>query len=415
MISILKNIALPPSATFSQTSSVGEPSLATSAGRIFFSGNWYATESTDNGQSWSFISPENHLPPPLSGGFCCDQTVIYDKSRDIFAWILQYIENGSENVMRVAIKKGNDDNNAWYWWDFIPADVNGAWTNEWFDYNHIALSDNYLYVGSNTFSTVGEGSWKRYVLLRLPLDDLAQGSNLNFNYFQTENYFSLRCVQGATSTMYFAAHQNTRKLRVFSWDESSTQVQQRDVTIARWSDVNPSTGGYSSKCPDNTDWLARCDSRITGGWYANGVIGFLWTANRRGKRPHPHVRVVRINTSNFKVLSQPDIWNAGYAYAYPDVTPNDNGDVGLILFRAGGSKFPNLVAGHFNESTKRWNLKSIQQGTHGPSDKKWGDYVACRKHSDGITWVGAGFTLEGGNTRDFIVPRYVRFEKAPET
>lgn len=403
---LFQNSGLTDADTGGQTSTVGEPSLANNGQQIFVTGNWYATRSLDNGTSWDFVSPFNFLPP-ASGGFCCDQTLLYDHSRDLMFWILQYIEQNNTNTLRVAVKRGATlGNNDWYWWDFRPETVNAQWQNEWFDYNHAALSNDYLYVVSNAFSTLND-AWTRSVVLRLPLDTLADESSLNYNYFQSTTNFSLRCVQGARDVMYFGSHNTNRQIRVFSWPENANTASVNDVDVSFWRG-----GTYTAPGPDGNDWLSRCDPRITGAWVANGVIGFMWTANRMmGSRPLPYVRVVRLDADSKAVIDEPDIWSADFAYAYPDACPNDRGHIGITLFRGGGNRHPGHVIGVWDDfSNNTWSLLGTHDGTHGPTDSKWGDYLTCRRHApDGLTWIATGFTLQGGSSRTNIEPRIVHF------
>lgn len=407
---LFRNIRLSDAATGGQTSTVGEPSLFNNGKQLFMTGNWYATRSLDNGNSWDFVSPYNFLPP-VNGGFCCDQTAIYDPAHDLGIWLLQYIEQAGTNTLRVAVKRGATlGNNVWAWWDFRPEQLNPSWAGEWFDYNHAALSNNYLYVATNAFRA-SNGSWTRSVVLRLPLETLANGGNLSYRHFFSTTNFSLRCTQGAAGTMYFASHNNNSQIRLFSWPESGNSIGQVDINVALWS-----AGTYSAPGPDGRNWLGRCDSRITAGWVANGVIGFLWTVNRQGAaRPFPHVRVVRINEASKTLINQPDIWNAQFAYAYPDVSPNDRGDIGVTLFRGGGSLHPGHVVGIWDDYFNGWSLQATLNGTNGPADGKWGDYLSCRRHSpDGLTWVASGYTLQGGSSRNEVEPLLVHFGRRRE-
>jgi hypothetical protein len=402
---LFQNLGLSDADTGGQTSSVGEPSLANNGQQIFMTGNWYATRSLDNGASWAFISPFNLLPP-ANGGFCCDQTALYDPSRDLVFWLLQYIEQGGTNTLRVAVKRGPTlGNNDWYWWDFRPVTVNANWQNQWFDYNHAALSNNYLYVASNVFSTTND-VWTRSVILRLPLDSLADGSQLSYTYFQSTSNFSLRCALGARDVMYFGSHNSNRQIRVFAWPENVATISQRDIDVSPWQ-----AGDYTATGPDGHNWLSRCDPRITGAWVADGVIGFMWSANKVGtSRPFPYVRVVRLEEDSKAVIDEPDLWNAEYAFAYPDACPNDRGHIGIALFRGGGNRHPGHVVGIWDDYANGWSLLSTRDGTNGPADEKWGDYLACRRHApDGLTWIATGFTLQGGSSRTDIEPRIVHF------
>lgn len=410
MISIITEQPLNNRTIQSQTSTVGEPSLGVSSSRIFYTGNWYAAESNNNGSSWNYISPVNYLKPPSSGGFCCDQTVIYDPINDVIIWILQYAKNNNENVLRIAVKGGNQDNssNPWHWWDITPTVVDPTWNNEWFDYNHASVSSNFLYIGTNVFGTQGQG-WTRSVILRFPLSNIASGQNLGFDFFDTNQNFSLRCVQGADNVMYFGSHNSNAEIRVFSWPEQpGSSITSDDISITRWS--LPGATGYSSICPDGTDWLKRCDSRITGAWVSQNEVGFLWTANKNMnlERSQPHIRAVTLDRQTMQLVDEPDIWHKDYAYAYPNSSTNSANDLGIAMFRGGGAYYPSIIVGSF-DNTNSWDLRVVKEGTNGPLSSKWGDYVTCRSHFDGQSWVASGFTLEGGGSQSNILPRYIHF------
>jgi hypothetical protein len=407
-IVLYKNIGLTDNDVNGQTSTVGETNIANNGRQFFFTGNWYASRSLDNGVTWSYTSPVSTLPS-AGGGFCCDQSLIYEPTRDILVWVLQYARSNNTNTLRIAVKQGKTlDDDEWHWWDFRPEAVNAGWAGQWFDYNHVATSNNYLYVGSNVFTVTGD-SFTRCLLLRFPLDALQAGSQLTYSYFSAENNFSLRCVQGARDTMYFAAHNTTSQLRLFSWPENSATVSSTNVNVTLWQDNQQRR--YAAPGPDGNDWLSRCDGRITGAWVANGVIGFAWSANREaGERPFPFVRVVRLAEASKVVIDEPDIWNRTYGFAYPAVCPNKRGDVGLTLCRGGGSIHPGHVVGAWNQAQMKWELTATRNGTHGPDDGKWGDYLGISQYSgNGMSWLANGFVLRNGSGRTSIEPRLVQF------
>ncbi len=406
---LYRNIGLNDSATGLQTSTVGEPSLANNGKQIYYTGNWYATKSLDNGASWQYVSPFSTLPA-AAAGFCCDQVAHYDTSRDIFVWLLQYISDGNgENVVRIAIKQGATlNNNAWYWWDFAPKSLNSAWTGQWFDYPDMALSDDHLWATFNVFTKAGQ--WQRAVVFKFPLDGLATPAAFGYSWWSTTDYGSLRLTQGASDNMYFASHKSTSTLRLFRWADDGTTVSGWDVGVSTWS-----TGSYVSTAPDGHNWLGRTDPRITGAWRADGALGFMWTARERGGRPNPHVRVVRIDEATKKRIDEPDIWSRTSAYAYPSACPNDRGDVGISLFYGGGRYYPSHVVGISDDFTPTWSLVFTRTGGDAPDDGKWGDYTQCRRHTpDGLTWIGSGFTLQGGSARQNVEPRYVHFGRRRE-
>ena len=401
---LFRNIGLTDANTGGQTSNVGEPSIANTGREIFMTGNWYASRSLDHGDSWSMVSPYNALPK-VNGGFCCDQVVHYDRSRNLLLWLLQYDEEDGTNTLRLAVKQGGTlGNDAWLWWDFRPDTTNPAWTKQWFDYPDLELSNNYAYITTNVFSVDPE-KWTRSVIFRLPLDTLATGGSLDYRFFTSTDNFALRCARGARDRMYFASHNSNSQLRVFTWLESDEQATSKNVGVAAWS-----ANDYATSGPDGANWLSRTDGRITGAWVADGIIGIAWTAARRSERPFPYVRIVRIAERTMKVVENFDLWNKDFAYAYPDTCPNDRGHVGITLFRGGGPLHPSHVVGIRDDYSNGWQLMGTVNGTHGPTDTKWGDYLACRRHSpDGITWIATGYTLQGGGTRESVQPQLVHF------
>ncbi len=408
-VKITKLSILSDTVTNDQTSTICECSIANNGSQILLTGNWFASKSLNGGNTWTHISPVSNFPI-ADGGFCCDQTLLYDKGRDLTFWLLQYLERQGTNTLRLAVKKGKTLNKEkdWQLWDFSPQSINPAWKNQWLDYNHAALSDNFLYIGTNVFNT--NDVFTRSIIIRIPLKSLETGQNFTFDYYETKADFSLRCVQGATTTMYFVAHAGTtgnNKLRVFAWPENSTTVTKTDIAVTAWSG-----GQYEAKGPDNTNWLMRADYRITGAWLSNGILGFMWTANKRGTdRPFPHIRVVRINAATMAKLDEPDIWSPDYAFAYPDAYPNASGEVGITLFLGGGIKNPTHLVGSFNTATTKWILKMVREGTNGPVQGKWGDYITVRPFApDNKTWIAAGYTLQGGKTQNDVQVHAVKFK-----
>jgi hypothetical protein len=405
---IISNFALPFTATGGQTGTVLEPSVANNDAQILATGNWYGAVSPDGGATWLPQSPFTFFPF-VAGGFCCDQTLIYDQSRNISIWLLQYVVQGGGNVLRVAAQRGAGT--PWIWWDLTPTMLNSAWQNEWFDFNHAALSGSSLYVGTNMFSVFGNPQpWTRSVVIRITLDSLnaVPPGPLNMTFFPSTD-ISMFCTQGATDTMFMAGHRSSTSIRIYSWSEVTNQITQADVNVSA---TATSLTGYAGTGPDGTNWLARCDDRLLGAWVAQGIIGLMWSSDRApaAGRPFPYVRVARINAVSKALIDEPDIWNPTFAYAYPAAAPNDSGGVAITLFRGGGVVHPGHVIGVWDDASHTWKLMSTRDGTNGPSDNKWGDYLAIRRHSpDGQMWYASGYTLQGGSTFNFIEPRLVHF------
>ena len=402
---LFRNISLSDADTAGQTGIVDEPSVSNNGQQILITGNWYASRSLDNGTTWDYMSPYNTLPP-ASGGFCCDQLTLYDASRDLTFWFLQYVKQKDSNTVRLAVKRGPTlGNNVWHWWDFTPESV-GGWNNEWLDYPDMALSNDFLYVTTNSFSTRGD-DFVRAVVLKIPLDDLERGESLDYQHWATTQYGSLRLARGARDTMYFASNSRRRdRIRVWAWPEDASNLSARDINVTQWH-----AGNYQPAAPDSANWLARTDDRITGAWVANGELGFIWTSNAGGQRPHPYVRVARIKEDDMTLIDEPDIWSGSATFAYPEACPNVRGHIGVTLFYSAATTPPCHVVGIRDDySNQGWDLQITRAGTNGPRDDKWGDYLSCRQHSpDGLTWIASGFTLQGGSSWRSVEPRVVHF------
>lgn len=398
-VRIVSNIGLADAATSTQTSTVNEPTAAASGNNVFVTGNWFASQSKNGGSTWTFVDPFTTLPS-AAGGFCCDQIVLYEPTRDIWIWILQYVRSGTSNVFRVAISRGNSFG-SWYWWDFSPQALNSAWTDLWFDYPDAAVSANHLYITFNAFNSAN--AWQRAVAFKLPLQTLQAGTSLGYQWWTTTSNGSLRLTQGGSTTMYFASHNAGRRLRVFSWPDSSNTIGSFDVTVGEWS-----AGPYSAPGPGGAEWLGRIDSRITGAWLSGTRAGFLWTAAAKAGRPLPYVKGAIVDVATRALAEETDIWNQQSAFAYPAASPNAQGVVGVSLFFGGGQRHPSHVVGFRDGGS--WRLVITRASTHGPAGGRWGDYLFCQRYQpQSSEWVASGYTLQGGNDRQFVEPRYVRF------
>ncbi len=60
-----------------------------------------------------------------------------------------------------------------------------------------------------------------------------------------------------------------------------------------------------------------------------------------------------------------------------------------------------------------WELAAVARGTNGPKKKTWGDYHALRAEPGAASFLGTGYTLRGGDTREYARVRIVRFSSDP--
>jgi len=372
---------------------VAEPQAATNGPIVFYTANPIAAFSTDGGASFTFVSPFTQFGH-LDGGFCCDQTVIYEPTRDQMIWQLQYgfsQDTGKGSYVTAFANPASVESAGWCMYEWNPGDFNLG-PGLWLDYPHVALSSNFVWYSANIFSGGGDSRYLTSVIWRIPLDVAANNcASQPFDYFSATST-SFTQVEGATDTMYFGSHIDTASMRIYTWAEADSTPSSTDVNVSRW----PENMLYSCPGPDGLNWCTREDGRILTGWISNGVIGFMWNASQGsgalGDFPYPYVHVARFDASTLALIDEPIIWNEGGAFAYPAVTVNDRGDIAGTLYFGGGIYFPimtALIMDDLSPAPPPWEVYGIV-GSDGGS-RLWGDYYSSRRNASfPFTWVIAG-------------------------
>src|SRR5262249_43931514 len=282
----------------SLTSTTNEPSLGVNGRVVFWTGNWYAAVSGNRGQTFSYVDPRSF--PSVNGGFCCDQATYYERTRGAMFWLLQYSPDNTTNTYRIAVARGQVDllNNSWLVYDFTPASFGlttppaGA-AGFWLDFPDLAVSDNFLYFTASIVpritgappGTCAPGvsctcpgphpncRSSSAVIARIPLNEISQGQNINFN-FAVLPRVPLRLTHGATSTMYFGAHNSNTQIRIYRWDENSGTIYHDDVDHSAYNTPATNQPRMIATSPDGTNFAGFADDRILGAEVGNGGILF---------------------------------------------------------------------------------------------------------------------------------------------
>ena len=399
----------------SLSSNVNEPNVGSQGDGIFTTHNWYAETSTNNGTSFSFISPFSTFPSSpaaFSAGFCCDQRVAQDSSRNLIVWYLQYIKTGSSasstNGVRLAVTHGQAGlaSNTWTYYDFTPSLFSFP-AGTWFDFPQMQASANYLYFTTNIFHTVDD-SFYGTLMVRVSLAQLDSGSSLTINSFSSAGaYFSIMPVNGAAAegtrpgrtTMYFGSIDTSTSIKVFTWPESSTSPTVN--TISGLASSGFST--FACPGPDGLDPCTRGNPRMQTGWITDSEVGFMWNSSQNGSsRPYPYVRAAILNPSTLAVLSQPDVFNPSFAWLFPAMSVNERGHLGGTIDALGGTLFPTItsvVRDDFSADplTSGWEVYGIA-GSNSGTFGRYGDYNGSMPHEKyPKTWLAVGHTQVGGS------------------
>ncbi len=407
-------------------SNIMESSVAENGKNVFYTGNWFAARSTNGGQGWTYINPAASM-----SDFCCDQVTVHDESRNMLLWYRQGSPNSS-GVNRFRLSVSTDGGGSFCAYDVYPSAVNSGWTNQWWDYPHLQLGADFLYIATNVFDASRQ--WTRTALLRFPLDSLRTCSGFNFNYVTTTSWFTWAPIQGADHVMYFASNwplsAPANRISVWRWYEDQTSAASTVYTVPAWS----RTTRNQAVCGSSTaNWAGRTDDRLlTGARYmlhssnykdpGRMVLGWWWNVKQGNGFSQPYVDGFAIYENNLSMLSgaqgRPYIWNASVCFLYPSAAANKRGDLGLVFNASSGSNMnPSLayaLADDFTAVPPGFTYYLAQTSNARPSDSVWGDYNTVRAFlPTQDTWVGAGHVIASSSNCSYCsLPVLFNFGRA---
>jgi len=399
---------------------------------VLISGNVFAALSTDGGKHFTSLNPTTIFPSGptrdsagnlLDNGLCCDQVIQYAPQIDRFIWLMQFCGTGGAtpggsclqgiNKLRVASASTADvvssGGTAWTYWDLTSGLFNLG--NTTMDYPDMSIGSNSLYVSADA---VGTG----LLILRISLAEIQQGGTITINFTNpsdSSTAYGGHICQDTTDAVFWAGHVNTSRMRIFNWQENSGQYSWRDIDINSWPNSD-----YSSSCPDGTDWLNFMSGfpgsavigtarRFGGGFFPGppSEVWFAWTAARGGGFPHPHVQVVQIDTSNWTVTNQWQIWNPNHAFAYPCLATNGNQEIGISLGWGGNLYFASHAVGILGDFVVWYSEQS------NAAINRWGDFVTARQATPrNNLYCGVGYSVLKNTppaTGIRFNPRYILF------
>lgn len=364
-----------------------EPSGAGGGGVIFTTANWTAAYSEDGGSHWTQIDPSTIFPNTGAGGGCqCDQIIQYVPQIDRFVWLIQ--GNGYRLAEASPADIISSKGTAWTHWDLTPAlfgSVGG------FDYPDLSVGSNYLYLswdsGCPRKNSEGKCIDGGFQVARISLTGIQNGGTITIGFTDPKNSpnaWGSHLTQDTGDEIFWAGHDNNSKLTVWSLQEESNTYYWRNTGISSWA-----TTGVSSTTPDGQDWISECKYNkkkqlVAGGFPGSSIIGatrsgsglwFAWTAGTDSNFPRAHIEMVRLERNdNFEKTQQVQIWNSGYAFAYPALSTNAcTGEVGLSFEYGGGGHYENHVVGFWGDY-----VAYITTGSN-VGACRYGDYVTIRQ------------------------------------
>ncbi|HEV8516251.1 MAG TPA: hypothetical protein VGQ47_01270 [Candidatus Limnocylindrales bacterium] len=298
-LTIFRNTTLAPPGGYS--SSINEPAVSQSGKFVWYTHNWYAARSIDGGQSWSYTDPYADF-----ADFCCDQDTIYDPARDMHLWYRQGLVpvGGTQNVFKLGASL--DGGATWCMYTVAPTNVDGTWTNRWWDYPRLHLQNNNLLITTNLFTTAGV--FDRMVLLRYNLQTLRNCGAASATYWSVTTGWSWSGVEGSDTAFYMGDTYNAGAgtIRIYKNAQGASPLTYVDRTVAAWTFTN-----RNGNCPilGASDPCERADQTITGAWIRSvggyREIGFFWNVKEGGGFTYPYIDSATFREAGLSLQGQP--------------------------------------------------------------------------------------------------------------
>jgi hypothetical protein len=216
----------------------------------------------------------------------------------------------------------------------------------------------------------------------------------------------------------FAWQLSTSELAVVGWSGSNVRRSKVDINSIPTENRSSIVPGGTDHSPNGPqDWL-RDDTKwgwhIFGATEANNQIWLSWNAGRDYKDaqgnvtpgfPQSHIEAAVVDATSFQLIRQLAIYDNDFAYQYPMLATNAQGQVGIVFAAGGGTIQVQPGVGFLSDPQV---LKIVPTGIS-PSNGSGGHYMGIRPTPDGQDFAGAVFAGMTGQAQAF----YVRFRLPP--
>ena len=66
-------------------------------------------------------------------------------------------------------------------------------------------------------------------------------------------------------------------------------------------------------------------------------------------RPQPFVKIARVDDQTLDTVGEYHIWNSAYAFAYPSLARDPNGEIGVSVAFGGPSNYASTTVGYLGD------------------------------------------------------------------
>jgi hypothetical protein len=214
--------------------------------------------------------------------------------------------------------------------------------------------------------------------VRTSLTGIQNGGTITVEFTDpanSRNAWGAHLTQNTGDSIFWAGHNGTDKLTVWSLQEGSNTYYWRDKGITGYS-----TSGVGSTTPDDQDWMSECGggfpgTAVIGATRSSNTIWFAWNAGTDDNFSKAHIEMVQLNLNEeFNKLQQVQVWNNDYAFGYPALSTNAcTGEVGMSFEYGGPSNYQDHVVGIWGDYVA-YRTTGSNIGTC-----RFGDYVTIRQ------------------------------------
>jgi hypothetical protein len=195
-------------------------------------------------------------------------------------------------------------------------------------------------------------------------------------------------VQGSRSGAIWAAPLSTSTMRVWRWSDNSWPVS-TDITTNSWCNADYHSGEPIDTTSTAQNWLGDEGSGVSGAespdqsdlvlaWGAGDRYNINGQAGACGF-PYPHIEMLQLSLAggqlgtSYKIQQQ--IWNNSFAFGYPSLAFDQNGDLGLVCGWGGYPHFAGTAAATYYGGSNAFYPNAIENSTTDDGYSRWGDYV----------------------------------------